>query len=233
MKKLLSLLLTLVMLLGCTAFAEMADYTGVWVLDSFGAYGVVLPASMLGMTYEVLLREDGTASLESEGEAEEGTWVVTENGVNVTDSTDYVWEATREGSTLVVEDADFTATFIRGGIFMVAGAANQMSLDDLLGRWVLTRGALWGIEVPTDLLGMEMEFTLAADGGTYIHNTDEELITKEIIYTVAQTQDGLTVTLRPVGEKRDLLVLNTNDAGDLVAEDDFGLQMIFEKQTQD
>ena len=88
-------------------------------------------------------------------------------------------------------------------------------------------------KVPTDLLGMEMEFTLAADGGTYIHNTDEELITKEIIYTVAQTQDGLTVTLRPVGEKRDLLVLNTNDAGDLVAEDDFGLQMIFEKQTQD
>ena len=48
MKKIVSILLTLVMLLSVAAFAEAADFTGLW-------YG-----SLFGMNIELTINEDGT-----------------------------------------------------------------------------------------------------------------------------------------------------------------------------
>ena len=87
MKKLLSVLLVLAMLLGACALAETVDLTGEWYLTELAMGDTSVDPSALGMNITITLNGDGTAVLVStygdEEETQEGTWAQTEAGVEV------------------------------------------------------------------------------------------------------------------------------------------------------
>ena len=89
MKKLLSLLLVLAMMLGLTAFAEATvDYTGVWTLNRVETPGMTMDMSMLaqlGMNMTITINADGTMVMTTLGVDENGTWAVTGTGISIAD----------------------------------------------------------------------------------------------------------------------------------------------------
>jgi len=90
MKKLLSLPLVLLMLLCGMAFAEAADYVGVWELTSVEFDGTHYAPEDMGVDMTMTLNRDGSALLDSgsvSGPAQ-GYWVETSRGITVYDDVD-------------------------------------------------------------------------------------------------------------------------------------------------
>ncbi len=156
MKKLLSMLLALMMLCGCAAFAEAADYTGEWVLTGAEMGGMPIDLSLIGLTMTMALREDGTCTLTTMGMPEEGTWAEVEGGAAVTDSAGDVntfapvegkLEATQDGMKIIFSRVGDKAAYV--------------------GVWVLTGMEASGVQMGVatmEMFGLNMTLTLNEDG---------------------------------------------------------------------
>ena len=182
MKKLVSLLLALMMLLGMTAFAEAAvDYTGLWALTGVAASGVTVDPTALGLDMSMELYEDGTCALIALGEEEMGAWVVTEGGVAVTDADGVTMDMllTEDGALTVEQDGAMLIFTREEYVMPLAG----LTVADFNGEWVfeymemydyaqMTQGVYAAEEV-----GVEMALSLADGKGhlvmSYVDGKDE------------------------------------------------------------
>lgn len=230
MKKLLSMLLALAMLLGCVAFGEGVDYTGTWVLTGAEASGVQMGPSMLemiGMDMTMILNADGTVTLTMMGLEESGTWVATENGVAITDATETL-EAIYQNDMLLMEQAGALMMLTREGaapaIAEEEGPAVLSGVDPAAfeGQWLLTTATVMGMEMSVDSLGVYMALVLS-DGSALFGTTDEngELVTEEVSYTVTEVEGAGTVCTiigqdETTGEVVEVLALNMLDDGRLL-----------------
>ncbi|MBQ3485272.1 MAG: hypothetical protein IJA77_07255 [Clostridia bacterium] len=169
MKKLISLLaavlLSLALCAGATA--ETVDYTGVWTLDSVVYDGTEMAAAELQAS--MILNADGTCELSALGLTQQGTWVVTENGLATTDA-DGVVEAYEliDGQLVFTQDENSWMIFSRAD-----GTAINYA-----GFWLLTKISAAGQEVDPSAFGLEMYMVLNEDGtGVVGTNAQEESCT--------------------------------------------------------
>ena len=132
MKKLLSLLLALAMLLGCTAFAEGVDYTGTWVLTGAESAGMQMgpeTLAMFGLEMTMTFHADGTMSVTTMGMEETGTWVATATGIAMTDDTETI-EIPYQNEMLLIDDQGTVLMFTREGAApAVAEATGPVALS--------------------------------------------------------------------------------------------------------
>lgn len=232
MKKLLSLLVAVTMLLGCMAFAEAVDYTGTWVLTGAETSGIAMgPASLalMGMDSTTLkIQADGTVIMSMFGLVEEaGTWTLTEGGIIINDgATDQ--QVTYQDEILYMVQDDEVMMFTREGaapaiddslpaVVMLANVAPEV----FEGKWALTSATVFGIEFSAEDLGLSMVLELS-DGKCLFSGTDElgEQTVEELTYTVAEADGvGTILTIGQVdettGEMVQVMALNLLEDGRL------------------
>lgn len=202
MKKILSLMLALAMMLGCVAFAEGVDYVGTWVLTGAESDGVQMGPSTLaaiGMDMKVVVNADGTVTLSMMGMEEGGTWAATENGIAITDSTETV-EIAYQNEMLLMNQSGVNMMLTREGaapaIVEAEGATALAGVDPAAfeGQWLLTTANVMGMEMPVDGLGLYMALVLS-QGDALFATTDDngEIVTEQVSYTVAEVEGVGTV----------------------------------------
>lgn len=208
MKKILSLLLALAMMLGCVAFAEGVDYVGTWVLTGAESDGVQMGPSTLaaiGMDMKVVVNADGTVTLSMMGMEEGGTWAATENGIAITDSTETV-EIAYQNEMLLMNQSGVNMMLTREGaapaIAEAEGATALAGVDPAAfeGQWLLTTANVMGMEMPVDGLGLYMALVLS-QGDALFATTDDngEIVTEQVSYTVAEV-DGVGTVCTIIGQ---------------------------------
>ena len=231
MKKLLSLVLVLAMLLGCTAMAEAVDYTGVWVLTGAETAGVQAGPTMLaalGVDMTLVVSEDGTVTLTDMGVTEYGVWTVTENGISISDETETL-EAIYVNDMLVMEQGGALMMLTREGAAPAVNEETQLggvlaNVDPAAfeGQWLLTGASLMGMEFTADMMGVYIAFVLSNGQGIYGESNAAGGVDQyPIIYTVTEVEGaGTVLELLYAGEDVEepvtLLVLTLLDDGRLV-----------------
>lgn len=246
MKKLLSLILALAMLLSCVAFAEGVDYTGTWVLTGAEADGIQMGPSMLamvGLDMTMTLNVDGSMTMATMGMEEAGTWAATATGIAINDDGVDPLEVVFQNEILVMEDEGATLMFTREGaapaVADSTGPVAQANVDPeaFEGQWLLTKVSLMGMDMPADQMGMYMAFVLA-DGAGIVGDNDTEdgsIQTANVVYTVAETENGTALSVVPEGAENpeeEALVLFLSEEGYLFVSEE-GVSMVFEKQAEE
>lgn len=228
MKKLISLLLALAMMLGCMAFAEGVDYTGVWVLTGIDASDYMIgPTALakLGMNDVTLtIHADGTSVLALGASPETYPWTQSEDGIvlNVDGDMqhliyhldvlyfvqdDDMLMFTREGATPAIDDA------------FPAAVLAQVDPAAFEGKWLLTSKTISSIALQAEEMDAYMALELF-DGKclyTYVEENGEKFTT-EMIYTVEEVEGvGTVATVETLdettGETTEFLALNMLENG--------------------
>ena len=193
MKKFLGMLLAVLLLCGA-AFAEDADYTGLWVMTGGEVNGQSYTAEQLQMEVSMELLEGGACTLTISGEVEEGTWAVTSTGVTSTDSTgvedvytlqDGMLVAAVEGINLVfcreseaamLEEAQTELPIPEEYLYAVPLSGVEATVFD--GTWTLSWANVMNQNIyGKEDLGMNIEIQLQGGMGyvkeVYASGTDE------------------------------------------------------------
>lgn len=211
MKKLLSLLLALAMMLGCAAMAEAVDYTGLWLLTGAESQGIQMGPTMLammGLDMRMELAADGSVTLTTNGEAEAGTWTVTENGVSISDATETLVFVYQDG-VLTTEQGGAKMMLTREGAAPAVDEGGQgnavlAGVDPLAfeGAWLLTGASFMGMNFTADDMGVYIAFVLAGGEGVYGESNDEGGIDQyPITYAVTEVEgEGTVLDLIYAGE---------------------------------
>ena len=230
MKKILSLLLALAMMLGCVAFAEGVDYVGTWVLTGAESDGVQMGPSTLaaiGMDMKVVVNADGTVTLSMMGMEEGGTWAATENGIAITDSTETV-EIAYQNEMLLMNQSGVTMMLTREGaapaIVEAEGPTALAGVDPVAfeGQWLLTTANFMGVEMSAETVGVYMALVLSQGQALFATNDENgEIVTDQMSYVVTEVEGvGTVCTIvdqdETTGETMEVLALNLLDDGRLV-----------------
>ncbi len=166
MKKLLSLIMALCLLLSCTAFAE-DDMTGDWFADMFGQLAILTIA------------DDATYSMEVMGDSDEGVWVLEGETLYLDKGTDV--------ETALAYDADACTLSVDLGdemmivfgrempvFFTPAEARTDATVEEYAGSWTATFVDFFGMLAPVDAAGMTMTLTIEGTNATMALNMGEE-----------------------------------------------------------
>lgn len=194
MKKLFALLLALAMLLGCIAFAEAADYVDTWVLTRLETPEMTMDMALLnqlGMGMTMTLNADGTMYTDTMGVKEEGTWVVTDTGIAMTDDEETL-QAVYVDDMLRIEKDGAAMLLAREGAVPQEAPAEPTSVEDVdfvAGCWVLTAVETMGFTMDAGALQMQAYMELYEDGNCWLVQNDEA-----IGGTWAKTETGITTT---------------------------------------
>lgn len=222
MKKLLSLLLALMMLLGCTAFAEAADYVGNWVLTRLETPEMTMDMALLnqlGMGMTMTLNADGTMYTDTMGVKEEGTWVVTATGIAMTDDEETLQVAYVDDMLRIEEDGAAMLLAREGAVPQEdAGAQADPGAADYnyVGAWVLASVEMFGMQMEPSAVGVSGDVALYEDGTCTLTMLDE---TQEGTWAVTET--GITTT-----DAKGVVDTYTLTNGQLVVEES-GMKLIF------
>jgi len=200
MKRITSLLLTLLLFLCPLALAEESGFPGVWIEND--GYGTLV------------ILADGTARMDYyDGTVTECHWALTDEGAKFTDG---MWLNSPmelpEANTLRV--ADGWMVFTREGFLPVTDPALLLGAepvgedgDPFLGRWELTLLIIEGEEVAPSLFGMTMDITFNADGTVVTDDGLEPYTTTWFVSYGSAVVEGDILVL----DENDQLVLNTSD----------------------
>lgn len=230
MKKILSLLLALAMMLGCVAFAEGVDYTGTWVLTGAEAEGVQMGPdmlAMLGMDMTMVVNADGTMVMSMMGYEEAGTWVATENGMAITDAVETVEAIYQDGTLLLNQDGVTMMLTREGAAPALTAAAAPTALAGVdpaafEGQWLLTTANFMGVEMSAETVGVYMALVLSQGQALFATNDENgEIVTDQMSYVVTEVEGvGTVCTIvdqdETTGETMEVLALNLLDDGRLV-----------------
>ncbi len=243
MKKLLSLLLALAMLLGCTAFAEGVDYTGTWVLTGAEYEGVQMGPSALaaiGLDMTMVLAADGTLTLTTMGMEEAGTWVATETGIAITDEAETL-DVLYQNDMLVLEESGSLMMLTREGAApAIAEATGPVALAGVApeafeGQWLMTHVSFMGMELTAEDMGIYMALVLT-EGAGLLGTTDEngEAIAENITYTISEVEGvGTMIEIASAqAAEESVLSLCMAEDGTLYLEES-GMFMFFTKQVEE
>ncbi len=175
MKKILSLILALALMLSClaaAAAAEGTDYSGDWYLNEIKIGEVTDHPSCVGLSVAMKLNADGTGviSTSQNGETVDShlTWTAAETGVE-TDEEGYKTTYTFENGNLWVDIGEFIMIFGRELAEPVKepAAVAAESLDAFQGAWQLDSLKLDNLMFKKDFanaLGQSYEGSLKVDG---------------------------------------------------------------------
>lgn len=207
MKRLLSMLMALAMLLCSVAMAATADCTGTWVLTGVEVDGIQFGPNGLAyleISMELILNADGTMEIDSSVGYQSGTWRSSVTGIfiNLGDGENQLTYAdgvlsmamngglymfTREGAAPAIDDTPKPVTILSG----VQPSAFE-------GTWLMTEMSVYGVTASP--LDFGLELTLVLSGGQcvltmrYDGDTDEDTLT----YTVTEVP-GVGTVLTIVG----------------------------------
>lgn len=194
MKKLMALLLALMMMMGCAALGEAAvNYVGTWVLTVLETPEMKMDMALLkqlGMGMTMTLNEDGTMYTDTMGVKEEGTWVVTETGIAITDDEETL-QIAYVNDMLRIEDDGASMLLAREGAAEEAApaATSAEGVDFVAGYWVLDSVQVMGFTMDAEAMQMQAYMELY-DDGTCLLVQDEEMQ----YGTWTKTETGLTTT---------------------------------------
>lgn len=192
MKKLMALMLAL-MMMGCAALGEAADYADTWVLTMLETPEMKMDMALLkqlGMGMTMTLNEDGTMYTDTMGVKEEGTWVVTETGIAITDDEETL-QIAYVNDMLRIEDDGAAMLLTREGAAEEAApaATSAEGVDFVAGYWVLDSVQVMGFTMDAEAMQMQAYMELY-DDGTCLLVQDEEMQ----YGTWTKTETGLTTT---------------------------------------
>lgn len=186
MKKMLSMLLTAAMLLAmlcCGAFAEAADVTGEWY------------ASVFGMVMTMTLNEDGTYTMQMDGEdPDAGTWRLDGDSLIMDEGSDEEVAFAYDGESLYA-DIGYEFLFTREPVelFEAAPARADAALEEFAGDWSCTLVSMNGMQMPPEMAEIEMALSIEGETATMTMGLFGEPETVELPVTYA---DGaLTMTI--------------------------------------
>ena len=173
MKKAFAALLILSMLLSAVAMAEAADMMGTWYMVEMNDGGNVINPADLGMQVKLEIKEDGTAAMDNNGTAVEGTWTLENGELTVVDDTGAPAVFTLQDGNLVAQmDENGTMTFGRepaeGDAFVPAEPV-EAAQEDFAGVWTVVKAGMDGAYYPASLLD-ENGITATIEGTTLTLN---------------------------------------------------------------
>lgn len=219
MKKLLSLLLVLAMLLGCGAFAETAaDYVGTWVMTNVELSGVRMIPSMMGVSASMELYESGKCVMVMVNDMQYGTWAVTETGITTTDANGVTDPFTLVDGMLEFEMDDKKLIFTKQ---TYAAPRSGLTVADFNGDWTFRYAQAMGQNVDAAAAGLTMRIVIK-DGAGHIDITDANgLTSRDAVCEVEEVEELGTVMyflyLDEAGAKTEYgIMLMLYDDGELV-----------------
>lgn len=164
MKKILSLVLALFMMLGCAALAE--DLTGAWYGDLFG-----IPVTMT-------LNADGTYGMEVMGETQPGVWVMEGETLYMDKGTDMETILAYDAAavTLTMDMDGMVCVFGReaAATFVPAEPKADATVEEFAGQWEAANVYFMDMLVPTDFAEMRMTLTIEGTTAVMALNMGEE-----------------------------------------------------------
>ena len=214
MKKLLSLLLVLMMVLSGAAFADAADYVGYWVMTGIEMDGVTVDPTSLGMSSYLELYEDGTCLMVMLTEGQYGTWVTTETGIETTDADGIVDAFTLVDGALVIEEAGNKLIFTAEQYTM---PLTGLSMEAFNGEWEFAYLEYSGGIYYAEEVGMSMHLSLKDGQGVHTAIYTDE--TGE----VNESFNGVCTTEEVAGFGTALYFIYTDETG---AATDMGLALL-------
>lgn len=156
--------------------AEKIDYVGVWVLTSLKASGVTLDPAKLGMEATMDIYENGTCTMVSMGETEQGTWAETEGGIVITDE---------DGEPLALTVTDGALAAEQDGVTMIftplvpaeeeeyAVPLAGLTMADFNGEWVFVDAEYMDQVLDAETLGMSIDLHIQ-DGKGHVEMVYED-----------------------------------------------------------
>jgi len=160
MKKLLSLVLALLMVMGSVAFAE--DLSGTWYADMFG------------MPVTLVLNADGTYSMEVMGEADNGTWVQENDAVVMDKGTEaempLVYDAAANPLTVAIEGMELVFAREAAEAFVPAEIKADAVIEEFAGSWEAENVYFMEMLVPVDFAEMSLKLEIEGNIVSMIMN---------------------------------------------------------------
>lgn len=234
MKKMISMMLVLALCLLGFAVAEPMDVTGDWYLNTIESEGVELDPAMLGFELTLTLNADGSAGMESFGEADTNySWVMDGENVIVTDSYDESMIFVPDGANLVVHDEENGFEMIMGREktapqgYVPAAVESAPAMQDFEGVWNAAIIDMMGMQLPMETIGMKLMVEIK-DGSAEVTSNESGA---EITYEAPVTLEGDTLTVAAVDDQMPLPLQLQQDGKIVWAEESEGMiiSMYFEK----
>ena len=181
MKKIISLMLAVCMMLGMvSAFAESASVTGVWYASKMSMGDQSYDIGMLGMALTLTLNEDGSASMDTNGDVSEGTWEANAEGVAVTFEGQTINGTLADGE-LSLTDNEQTIIFTREAPTKMELAAEKTdaTVEDFNGTYACTYVKMGDDYMPMDMaanFGLVMPKITIKDGTLEVEELEDDTI---------------------------------------------------------
>ncbi len=189
MKKILSILLalTLVLSLPVFSFAESADILGVWYADFFG------------IMMQLDIQEDGTCVLNMQDENKTGTWEIVEGKMLLKEGEEIAFEftVTEEGLYAQEEGQEILFTREKPETFQVAPVKTDAVLDEFQGNYVTVLVNSMGVVLPPDMIGMSLNLMIEKENATL---TFEGIGMDQPIPVPVQLKEGVFQVELPASE---------------------------------
>lgn len=225
MKRKLALLLACLLLAAPLCAAEEAPLTGAWVLEDI-ALEASLEDGPLALAFDIAdgggevvltLEPDGSAHVSvTEGildtaslsyctgwEVDAESWAMDGENVLVTAPSGAVLTLTPEEDALCARQQGATLRFVRPEAAAPAAIRTDATLEDFVGSWTAVSIAMGGVEMTTDMLGMELSADIEGDAVTFTKTVGDEPDTVETCTGVLEEgaltvgmEDGAQMTLR-------------------------------------
>lgn len=152
MKKLASLILALLLALGCAAVSA-DDVTGTWYATSVSMDGQTVDPSALGMEMTLTLNNDGTACMTVLGQEQPCTWSI--NGDTLTLSADGSdLPLSYDGTAIIIDDSGVAMKFERTAseTFVRPDEVPARDISAFEGTWEAVKFGAMGMYLDIDLL---------------------------------------------------------------------------------
>lgn len=211
MKKIFAVALALVMLLSVAAFAEAANYTGIWYLNEIDFGGTKLAPAAMGMEMTFDLKDDGSvaaASPDEEGQIQEtaGTWTLDGETLTVTINDEPLTLTLVDGNLLADSGDGMALTFgrekVEAEIYVPAEPKTDATEADYAGSWVATQVDLDGSYINPALFGMDttavIEGTTITLNGAFMFENEAfeaELKDGKLVYAAANPEEAMVAAL--------------------------------------
>ena len=219
MKKMFSMLLTAAMILAmlcCGAFAEAADVTGEW-------YG-----SLFGMVMTLTLNEDGTYTIEMDGEEpDDGVWKLDGEELILDEDSDDGLVFAYDGESLYAEAEGIEFLFTREPVevFEAAPARTDAALEEFAGDWSCTLVSMMGMQMPPEMAEIEMSLSIEGETATMTLGLFGEPETVELPVTFADGALTLTIPADYEGGEDSVFTIQLMEDGTMSA-----ASMMFEEE---
>ena len=224
MKKFISLLLAVLMLLAAVPAGAEATPAGTWYLIEISASGITVQPATLGMSMVLALNEDGTAKVTTtfgeDTDESDGTWAFEGNQVTVTQSEgsitltleeDRLILAQEEGSMIFSKDPEAAASVPE---IMPVEAENE---EAYLGTWTLAQGKLNGILLPGEALGIQASIIIEPGIATIDYNGDKYSSPTQFVDGKLQcTDDDGTITVMVMNDNGQISITVTANGAEVV-----------------